>query len=214
MLLLYPYSLRKRLLCLRQLFTMRSWFLFHIVAGILGPLLVLFHATFRIESINGGIALGSTLLVTVSGLVGRFFYRNVYRGMAGNQDRLTQMEEALAQRVESRSPDIGETVRGYLEHAASSASTRSGRLVHFLLLGRRRSGVRRRIRNMLREVRMAPEVRREVLDTVDETLLAAQRTAQFTTYERLFALWHVIHIPFLFLLFLTSVVHVVAVHIY
>ena len=33
-----------------------------------------------------------------------------------------------------------------------------------------------------------------------ETLLALQRTAQFAAYERLFALWHVLHVPFVYLL--------------
>jgi len=53
-----------------------------------------------------------------------------------------------------------------------------------------------------------------LLRTIDATLQAAQRAAQFTTYERLFSLWHVIHIPFMCMLVITAVVHVVAVHVY
>jgi len=40
------------------------------------------------------------------------------------------------------------------------------------------------------------------------------RVAQFTAYERLFALWHVAHVPFVYILVISAVVHVVAVHAY
>jgi hypothetical protein len=40
------------------------------------------------------------------------------------------------------------------------------------------------------------------------------RVAQFTAYERLFALWHVLHVPFVYLLVLTACFHVFAVHAY
>ena len=49
---------------------------------------------------------------------------------------------------------------------------------------------------------------------VSEYLNAVTRVAQFTAYERLFSLWHVAHIPFVYLMFISAVVHVCAVHIY
>jgi hypothetical protein len=49
---------------------------------------------------------------------------------------------------------------------------------------------------------------------VDRYLGAVMRVAQYTAYERLFALWHVVHMPFIFLLVISAVVHVVAVHAY
>jgi hypothetical protein len=45
-------------------------------------------------------------------------------------------------------------------------------------------------------------------------LNAVVKVAQYTAYERLFALWHVAHIPVLVLLVVSAVVHVIAVHAY
>lgn len=45
-------------------------------------------------------------------------------------------------------------------------------------------------------------------------LFAVVKVAHFTAYEKLFSLWHVAHIPFVYLLVLSSIVHVVAVHAY
>jgi hypothetical protein len=45
---------------------------------------------------------------------------------------------------------------------------------------------------------------------VDATCSAAQ----FSTWEWLFSLWHVAHVPFIYLLVVCGIVHVVAVHMY
>jgi hypothetical protein len=43
---------------------------------------------------------------------------------------------------------------------------------------------------------------------------AVQQVAQFGAYERLFSMWHVLHVPFLYMLVLSAIAHVIAVHMY
>jgi hypothetical protein len=45
-------------------------------------------------------------------------------------------------------------------------------------------------------------------------LTAVVKVAHFTAYEKLFSLWHVAHIPFVYLLVISAIVHVIAVHAY
>ncbi len=45
-------------------------------------------------------------------------------------------------------------------------------------------------------------------------LAAVRKAAAFAFYERLFALWHVLHLPLFILLILAAIIHVVAVHFY
>jgi len=45
-------------------------------------------------------------------------------------------------------------------------------------------------------------------------LFSVARVAQYTAYERVFALWHLAHLPFVYLLVISACVHVVAVHAY
>jgi hypothetical protein len=49
---------------------------------------------------------------------------------------------------------------------------------------------------------------------VDDYLDAVQRAAQLAAYERIFSLWHVLHVPLVWLLVLSAIAHVVAVHAY
>ena len=91
MLALLLYPLRKRWVIFDDRFgKMESWFRFHMVAGISGPLLVLFHSTFRTGSINAAAAFYSMLLVAISGILGRFIYRHIHHGLYGRQLRLSE----------------------------------------------------------------------------------------------------------------------------
>jgi hypothetical protein len=38
--------------------------------------------------------------------------------------------------------------------------------------------------------------------------------AAFEAYERLFSLWHVLHLPLFFMLLIAGIVHVIAVNVY
>ena len=45
-------------------------------------------------------------------------------------------------------------------------------------------------------------------------LITILKTAEFSFYERLFALWHIFHLPLLLLLVIAAIFHVFAVHMY
>jgi hypothetical protein len=44
--------------------------------------------------------------------------------------------------------------------------------------------------------------------------MAARRVAEFEACERLFAAWHVLHLPLFVMLVIVGIVHVIAVHVY
>jgi hypothetical protein len=55
---------------------------------------------------------------------------------------------------------------------------------------------------------------RAACDLVQTYLRSTREVAQFHTYERLFSLWHVLHVPLVYMLVLSAIAHVVAVHMY
>ena len=63
MLLLLIYSARKRFAWLRWLGGIPAWFEIHMMLGVVGPLLVLFHANFRLGATNSNVALICMLVV-------------------------------------------------------------------------------------------------------------------------------------------------------
>ena len=232
MFFMLTYSLRKRFRFLSRLGQLRYWFQMHMVFGIVGPILALFHSTFRIGAMNSRIALYAMLLVAGSGIVGRFVYRHIHHGLYGRKATLGEVEQQMKERGESMQtvfglvPDIEEKLAGFQSFAFRELNGAWGHTWHFIIL-------RLRGRSIAREVYL------EALHAIDRArygqgwsdgeLLAHRRsakkqindyvdtifsTATFVTWERLFALWHVIHVPFIYLFFISVVVHVVAFYMY
>ena len=49
---------------------------------------------------------------------------------------------------------------------------------------------------------------------ISQRMRALRKYAQFSLFERLLSLWHVVHYPLFLALVLTAIVHVIAVHRY
>ena len=95
MLLMLLYPVRKHLQFARSWGPLRYWFMLHMIFGIGGPVLVLFHSTFHVRSLNAGVALYSMLLVVASGIIGRFIYKRIHHGLYGRKSNLEELQQAV-----------------------------------------------------------------------------------------------------------------------
>jgi hypothetical protein len=51
-------------------------------------------------------------------------------------------------------------------------------------------------------------------DFIRSYLTNIRDLAQFSTYEKLFSMWHIFHVPLVYMLVFSAIWHVVAVHMY
>jgi hypothetical protein len=232
MLLLMLYPLRKHARWMRGLGAVRHWFRAHMMMGVIGPVCILYHCNFQLGSMNGNIALFSMLLVATSGLVGRYFYTRIHYGLYGRKADLELLgsDSATAKShmdfVFELVPDLRERL-GKLDVVvtASGSGVLAGLLhVPLVWIRSRWCGVvawfslRRALRTAARRNDWTADQRRHYyrssrfwLRTYLETV---RRVAGFTFYERLFSLWHVLHLPLFLMLVITGSIHVYAVHLY
>jgi hypothetical protein len=232
MLLLFSYPLRKHFRFAQGWGKVKWWFLVHMLLGIGGPLLILLHSTYRIGSLNAGVALYSMIIVAVSGVIGRFIYARVHRGLRGELVEFKELQSrakfdqddarsrlAFAPKVEAWLKDFEE-----VELKAKANWFTYFRQVFWLPLKlwivywRCANGIHKPIRRLAAHGKWPKQdlVRREQMSRklVRRYLTAVVRVAQYTAYERLFSLWHVAHVPFVYLLVISAIVHVIAVHVY
>jgi hypothetical protein len=223
MLTLFLYPLRKRAHFMRRWGPLKHWFRAHMFLGVWGPTLVLFHSTFNLGSLNATVALTCMMVVACSGLIGRFIYKLIHHGLYGTRATAEEMKQALARLLDSIqpvlavSPAVKIEVDGFAARADAHPPGSLARAGHFMSLGWQRWRALRRIRRALaatgREDQAAATLA-GVMQSAEATLRAIQIAAQFSTYERLFSLWHLMHVPFVGVLVITAIVHVVAVHMY
>ena len=91
------YSMRKRLRFARW-GTMASWLQFHIFTGIVGPFMVLLHTSWKFNGLAGATTL-LTVIVVLSGFIGRYIYTRIPRTIDGLEDMgatATMQQSALA----------------------------------------------------------------------------------------------------------------------
>jgi hypothetical protein len=232
MLVLLCYPLRKYAGFMRHFGPVKWWFWGHMVLGIGGPWLILVHSTFHLGSLNATVALYSMVVVVSSGLVGRFIYVRVHRDLNGEVSSLNTLQASAGLAgSEARSwlkfaPDVEARLVAFEQYAIRPGADWPTILRQVFVLPLRQVATQRACRRALRQplVRLARDKRwskatlaRRQMESyrfVDRYLGSVMRVAQYTGYERLFALWHVVHMPFIFLLAISAVVHVVAVHAY
>lgn len=229
-LLLYP--LRKRIRLLHRLGSTRSWFSMHMVLGLVGPLLILYHCNFQLGSFNSRVAMYCMLLVAGSGIVGRHFYAAIHRGLYGRKTSLAELQSELSASTQKSHGLAKLMPRLVARLDKMTAELLGDRVTHSLGIGRsiRWTFTHRFVRWSLlwtarRELRVAAIVSKVVANDRkrlysntaryirDYTKLMG-RVAQFAFYERLFAVWHVLHLPIFFVMVLSALVHVLAVHMY
>lgn len=217
MLALLVYPIRKNLRFAQRWGAIKYWFSLHMMFGIFGPLLVLFHSTFRIKSVNAGVAFTCMCIVAGSGLLGRFAYTKIHRGLYGSELSLEDMKKELfgsESEAESKLkgyPKVLLVLHRFHQYALETEMGGVGKTIRFLTLPVRRQIANLRCVIYLPKYSRESRVRREM---VMDYLYGVERLAQFAVFERIFALWHVMHIPLVYLLAATAIWHVIAVHMY
>jgi len=228
--LLYP--LRKRVRALHSWGRVKPWFVTHMILGVGGPFLVLAHSTFRIGSINAGVALFSMLLVTASGVIGRFIYVRIHHGLYGERATLKELQEQAGLNEEAagsifaNAPEVEKRLHAFHNRAIADSKVPLRAFWSLLTLGTRGRWIywqcRRELKHIFRDRGSKLEWdqtkrrrrQRRANEMVRAYLLSVQRVTQFQTYERLFSLWHILHLPMVWLLAFSAVAHVIAVHAY
>jgi hypothetical protein len=228
--LLYP--LRKRFGSLAFLGPVKHWFRSHMIIGTVGPVAALYHCNFSPGAFNSRVALYSALLVAASGFVGRYIYAKIHRGLYGRRTTLTELltrvaaakpsDPRIARFVPELSQRLAEFDRTVLKPPASLAACAwlplklavITRLERFVLM----RFVRRRL---IVESMCSPWLaqHRKGFERITRLhlalhLRAVRRVAEFVAYQRLFALWHVVHRPFFGLLLVALAFHLYAVYRY
>jgi hypothetical protein len=229
-LLLYP--LRKKIRFLHRLGSTRRWFRMHMILGLIGPLLVLYHCNFQLGSFNSRVALYCMVLVTLSGIVGRHIYAAIHRGLYGRKLTLGELQKDLERSAE-KSQGLATLMPRLVKRLDELCDELQGNKVTNSL------GMRRSLRWLLahpfvrfsllwtarRELNLAAvtfevvardrrRLKRTTSRFVTDYTNLMTRIAKFTVYERLFAIWHVLHLPIFFVMVLSALIHVLAVHMY
>lgn len=219
MLLLLLYPLRKHARFMSRLGPVKYWFRMHMLFGVLGPVCILFHSSFRLGSMNSNIALFCMLAVASSGLFGRYFYVRIHHGLYGRKASLAEIHEhaELLDRALERPlgsyPLSASRIRNYERMAQNPPGNILGSFGMLFSLGIRTWFTYTSLWLSF-ATDLPPAERKALLRNIGARMECTRKLSEFQFYTRLFSAWHLLHLPLFLMLIFSGCIHVVAVHMY
>ena len=214
MVLMLVYSVRKRVPGMRRFGQLRLWLHFHIFCGIVGPLLVVLHTSFKV---GGLVALSfwSMIVVALSGVMGRYLYQQVPRRRSGDELTLAETRKLSEELDRHLTEDLGlaperlEELEALARGDAGDAGERRGALRVLLALPWQSLALRARVRRFTSDLGQLPEATaRELRRSLVRKVTLERRIALWNELQRLFYYWHLFHKPFAVIMYLFMVVHI------
>lgn len=224
-LLLYLYPIRLRWAWLGRQGSSRHWLDFHVLLGLIAPLFITFHSSFKFGGI-AGVTYWIMIFVALSGLVGRYIYAQIPRTL--NFAALTlkdgqEQSTKLAAQIKNLGILSANEVEGLLHlpdvrqaEGMSLLSALWKMMLFDLVFPFRMWRLRQRMLWSHRKwwslvgLRRGENRRLELaISLAREQALLTKKVLFFSKSQRMFKLWHVIHRPFSYSFALLASIHVI-----
>ena len=169
---------------------------FHIFLCTLGPIMVLFHTTFKF---GGLISVGfwSMVVVVLSGIVGRYIYIQIPRTLSGKALSYEEIQNELSRSLMEIRRLMVSTGKDVSLLSADLKGVKSEDSIVF-------DG----LKNQIRQAEIGGKPKREALKILRKMQITRFRMQRLDKMQRLFSYWHIFHKPFAIIMMVIVIVHI------
>lgn len=178
------YMFRKRMKALSRVGTLKYWLDFHIFMCTLGPILVLYHTTFKFGGIVS-VSFWSMVIVWASGIIGRYLYVQIPHSIEGRELSLQEVQ----------------TMKDELDYELENR--------YKITLNALKSEKFSEIKKELYAQNLSKNDVGQIISLIKSERRLARRIQRLTQMQNLFRYWHVAHLPFALIMLIIMVIHVV-----
>jgi hypothetical protein len=205
------YMARKRYRFLSRLGLLKHWLEFHIFLCTLGPILILFHTSYKFGGIVA-ISFWSMVAVFLSGIIGRFIYLQIPHTIDGHELSLNEISEMKT--------DVIQVIRNSYSLDEETYEILSDSLIRKVGLYNKSSFVRytrnyfndrrtiKTIRSALSNSNVPKNEKKMILGLIRDDLTLNEKIERLDTMQNLFKYWHVVHSPFALIMLVIMAIHV------
>jgi hypothetical protein len=215
---------------MRKLGGMEGWYYFHLIGGVVGPFVIIFHSGFSLRSTNSTMAFVAMMLVVLSGLFGRYIYTRIGYGLYRKINAIRDTEAALIESIRKYPSNHVEVIERRLSTFALACLAGPQNLsklpVRFVSIRTAAAtcyvnvseDLTRLLKLIAQDQGWSVHDYKKLLDhekrLLREHINSVVDIAHVHLYERVLVRWRILHIPLLYILFITGCAHVLAVHMY
>jgi hypothetical protein len=204
------YAVRKKFRRVAALGSMKTWLEVHIFCGIVGPVFVTFHTSFKFNGIVA-VAYWSMVVVVLSGFVGRYLFVRIPRTLSGIEMTRADVDARAAElSVELAEVGLPPTLLARVEEFEAGVEARSASSTSLIALFAGEFRVYRELAAVRLEIERAaaPELLHAVVDIIATRAMLRRNAAYLKKTKAFFDVWHVFHMPLVWVMFAIVVLHV------
>jgi hypothetical protein len=205
----FGYMARKRIRLFSRIGYLKYWLEFHIFLCSLGPVLILYHTTFKFGGIVA-ISFWSMVAVVVSGIIGRFIYIQIPRTIDGRELSVNEIINIKTNLIENLKKEykVDEVILSYL------GTSTEDKTIHFSIRGiiksiRREKIVLKKIKGVLEAKEFSKKERKVAFKLIKNEIILTRRIHWLVSMQNLLRYWHVAHLPFALVMLVIMIIHVI-----
>ncbi len=205
------YMARKRFRWMSRMGQVKYWLEVHIFLCTLGPLLILFHTSFKFGGLVA-VSFWSMVAVFTSGIIGRFIYIQIPRTIEG---RMLNLNEVRGMKTDvagiiKESYNLGEESYSQITESLKRKSVAyhsNPVLRYFRNISEDRGSVRSVVK-VLRKNKLPKTEYKKLLRLVEDDIALNRKIERLDMMQNLFKYWHVAHLPFAMVMLIVMFIHV------
>jgi hypothetical protein len=223
MLSMMVYTLRKRMGHSSRLGSMRMWLNFHMLMGVIGPILITFHTTFKFGGLIG-TSYWAMVATVLFGVLGRYIYIQIPRGITGAELSMKEIEfsaAAMDRQLESQLGKKGKDQKAIRDLFDDVSEVDAGQRNAFTtLLRMMATDLRNRFKTMtlrktlMNEFCFDARTAGYIVTLIKRKAALIRRKNLLSTTHRILRYWHVIHIPLAIVMFAIMLIHIIVYFVF
>ena len=199
----FGYQARKYMRALSRVWVLKHWLEFHIFLCTLGPILVLFHTSFKFGGLVS-ISFWSMVAVVASGVVGRFIYLQIPRTIQGRELSLNEIRGMQSELTDKLQGELSTEKMTEILAMTKREGEAKGMIAQYLADWTLKNSIKSQLKNSgLRNKRL-----KNVMALVSSELNMNRKIERLQVMQKLFNYWHVIHLPFAIIMLVIMLIHV------
>ncbi len=208
----FGYMARKRFRFLSRLGALKYWLEFHIFLCALGPVLILYHTTFKFGGIVS-ISFWSMIAVVLSGIFGRFIYIQIPRTIEGREMSLNELNNKkvnfyveLEKKYHINSDVIAWLNRSLLDKSSLSDGNLFRRIYKRFKFEKE---LVRQFKLKLKTEDISSKNYKKIISLIKGDIILSRRIAWLNTMQKYLKYWHVAHLPFALIMLVIMIIHII-----
>jgi hypothetical protein len=198
----FGYQARKYMKSLGRIGILKHWLEFHIFLCTLGPILVLFHTSFKFGGLIS-ISFWSMVAVVASGVAGRFIYLQIPRTIQGRELSLHEIHDMKSQITQQIEREIGNDLLQQIIHTGENEEKKG--YINQVMFDFK---IKNRLKGQLKFAQIQGKKLRMIMKLIGQEMTMNRRIIGLQNMQKLFKYWHVIHLPFAIIMLVIMLIHV------